>query len=83
MRLRSTTCSRRMNATWRFPRVYDFRVGYRAHRYHPGLGTRPDIRSGVASFRYCHACHLHYLFIDDARVPEGCPICALKRQYAR
>ncbi|MCP5410478.1 MAG: flagellar transcriptional regulator FlhC [Chromatiaceae bacterium] len=42
-----------------------------------------DIRSGVASFRYCHACHLHYLFIDDARVPEGCPICALKRQYAR
>jgi len=40
-----------------------------------------DIRTGVACFRYCRACHLHYLFTDDSRVPESCPICALKRQY--
>ncbi len=41
-----------------------------------------DLRTGVAFFRYCRSCRIHYLYTEDLRVPSGCPVCTLKRQDA-
>lgn len=39
-----------------------------------------DLRTGIAYFQFCRRCHIHYLQADDARLPPGCPVCALKRR---
>lgn len=39
-----------------------------------------DMRTGAAFFHFCRRCRLHYLRATDARIPPGCPICALKKR---
>ena len=39
-----------------------------------------DIRAGAVYFQKCRHCHIQFLSAMDARLPPGCPICALKRQ---
>jgi len=39
-----------------------------------------DISIGVAYFRHCQYCCIHYLLADDAHIPPACPICTLRKQ---
>jgi len=39
-----------------------------------------DIGTGAVYFQECRHCHIQFLSAMDARLPPGCPICALKRQ---